>query len=167
MELRLLTPADEPVFQRALEAAGDTPSFARERTPGLDYAEYLAVLDRVARGVGLVGDQVRCVLLFGFVDGEIVGRLSFRPDLNDLQLCVAGQIGYVVLPAHRQRGHGSELLRLGLAHARASGLQRVLITCDEDNHFSRRIIEKNGGVYEDSYDAPELRIAKRRYWFAV
>ena len=38
------------------------------------------------------------------------------------------------------------------------GIDPVLVTCDEDNLPSRRVIESNGGVYEDS------REGKRRYW---
>ena len=43
-----------------------------------------------------------------------------------------------------------------LAHE--MGLRTVLLTCDEDNTGSRAIIERAGGVYEDSQDG------KRRYW---
>lgn len=45
-----------------------------------------------------------------------------------------------------------------LIEASAIGLERVLITCDEDNIASARTIERNGGAYEDS------RGGKRRYW---
>jgi predicted acetyltransferase len=38
------------------------------------------------------------------------------------------------------------------------GIQRVLVTCDVDNEASRRTIERNGGVYEDT------REGKLRYW---
>ena len=41
------------------------------------------------------------------------------------------------------------------------GLDRVLVTCDEDNVASRRTIERGGGVYEDS------RNGKRRYWITT
>jgi predicted acetyltransferase len=41
------------------------------------------------------------------------------------------------------------------------GLDRVLVTCDEDNVASARTIERGGGVYEDS------RNGKRRYWVAT
>ena len=40
----------------------------------------------------------------------------------------------------------------------ALGLDRVLLTCDEDNPGSRMVIEKAGGVLED------VRVGKRRYW---
>jgi predicted acetyltransferase len=34
----------------------------------------------------------------------------------------------------------------------------VLVTCDDDNVASARVIERNGGVLED------VRNGKRRYW---
>ena len=61
-------------------------------------------------------------------------------------------------PSRRREGHAHRALKLALPEARALGLDRVLLTCDEDNDGSRLTIEGNGGVYEDS------RNGKRRYW---
>lgn len=36
-----------------------------------------------------------------------------------------------------------------LPHARALGLDRVLVTCDTTNVGSRKVIEANGGEFED------------------
>ena len=47
------------------------------------------------------------------------------------------------------------------AAAAELGLDRVLVTCDEDNVAVPRTIERNGGVYEDT------RNGKRRYWIAT
>jgi len=49
-------------------------------------------------------------------------------------------------------------LELGLAEARKQGLERVLITCDEDNEASRRTILSAGGVYENTIDRSQ------HYW---
>jgi predicted acetyltransferase len=38
------------------------------------------------------------------------------------------------------------------------GIDPVLVTCDIDNEASRRTIEHNGGVYEDT------REGKLRFW---
>jgi len=54
--------------------------------------------------------------------------------------------------------HAAKALADALPAARALGIKRVLLTCDEDNAGSRGTIEKNGGRYEDS------RNGKRRYW---
>ncbi len=40
------------------------------------------------------------------------------------------------------------MLRLGLFEAQKLGLQKVLITCHEDNIPSAKVIENNGGVFE-------------------
>jgi predicted acetyltransferase len=45
-----------------------------------------------------------------------------------------------------------------LPKARELGLDRVLITCDEDNGPSQRVIEANGGELEFRGDGI------RRYW---
>ncbi|WP_245933410.1 GNAT family N-acetyltransferase [Arthrobacter livingstonensis] len=49
-------------------------------------------------------------------------------------------------------------LQDALPIARQLGIDRALVTCDEDNTASRATIEGNGGVHEDSRDG------KRRYW---
>jgi predicted acetyltransferase len=44
------------------------------------------------------------------------------------------------------------------------GLDRVLLTCDDDNVGSIRTIEKNGGVLENVITGPDLARPTRRYW---
>jgi predicted acetyltransferase len=81
-----------------------------------------------------------------------------RHGLNDYLFEQGGHIGYSVRPSARRRGFAGDALRDALPIARELGISRVLITCDETNVGSRRTIEKNGGIYEDS------RKGKRRYW---
>jgi len=51
-----------------------------------------------------------------------------------------------------------------LEKAREIGLEKVLVTCREDNIGSIKIIESNSGKYENSYYDESLRKAYRRYW---
>ena len=96
---------------------------------------------------------------FWIVDGEdFVGYLALRHSLTPWLLEEGGHIGYSVRPTRRREGHASRALALALGHAAALGLERVLLTCDEDNDGSRRTIEGADGRYEDS------RNGKRRYW---
>lgn len=92
-------------------------------------------------------------------DDEYVGSLALRHELTEFLLREGGHLGYSVRPSARRRGHARAALRLALPVARAElGLERVLVTCREGNEGSRRAIEANGGVYEDT------RNGTRRYW---
>ncbi len=90
------------------------------------------------------------------------GRLRHRL-LPDLEV-EGGHIGYDVSPAVRGRGVGTRLLALLLVEARRLALSRVLITCDDDNIPSRRVIEKNGGQPIAPTISPESGKSVRRYW---
>ena len=68
-------------------------------------------------------------------------------------------------PAHRRKGYATEILRQALIILRADGVDRVLVTCGNDNVGSARTIEQNGGVFESS--VPPVKgdaIDIRRYW---
>ena len=97
------------------------------------------------------------------VAGQIVGRTSIRFELNDVLLREGGHIGYGVLPQHRRRGYATEILRQSLVIVRAEGVDRVLVTCDEDNVGSRTVIESCGGKLESVVNAAD-GVPKRRYW---
>lgn len=94
-------------------------------------------------------------------DGRLLGFVSIRHELNDRLREVGGHIGYAVRPSARGRGVASAACALALAECRRLGVERVLITCDDDNRASARVIERNGGVLED------VRGGKRRYWVDV
>ncbi|HVK27896.1 MAG TPA: GNAT family N-acetyltransferase [Nocardioides sp.] len=97
----------------------------------------------------------------GGPDEEVVGFLNLRHVLNDFLLEEGGHIGYSIRPSARRRGHASAALGLAVAEAARLGIDRVLVTCDEDNDASRRTIEANGGALED------VRNGKRRYWITT
>jgi predicted acetyltransferase len=112
------------------------------------WAQYLAMIADYARGENLGEGHVPGAVLAAEVDAEIVGRVSLRYALNDVLRERGGHIGYVVLAAHRRRGYATEMLRQALLLAREHGIEEVIVTCDDNNVASARVIERNGGVLE-------------------
>jgi predicted acetyltransferase len=53
------------------------------------------------------------------------------------------------------------MLREALPWCRELGIDPVLVTCDADNTASRKVIENNGGRFEDQRDV------KLRYWIST
>jgi predicted acetyltransferase len=89
-------------------------------------------------------------------------RLSWSTRLN------GGHIGYTIRPSWRGRGAATRGLALAIARARdRHGLPRVLLTCAPGNAASRRVIAKNGGVYQDTVDAPHGLGPTMRFWADV
>ncbi|MBO0778517.1 MAG: GNAT family N-acetyltransferase [Ktedonobacteraceae bacterium] len=102
---------------------------------------------------------------FWLIDNhEYIGLLSVRLVLNDFLLRIGGNIGYQIRPSRRRRGYGKEILRLGLQKARELGVPRALVTCDENNIGSKKVIEYNGGKFENAIDVVGSPVKKLRYW---
>ncbi|MEW1963064.1 GNAT family N-acetyltransferase [Microbacterium sp. NPDC077644] len=101
-------------------------------------------------------------------DGEVVGFVSFRHELNEWLRHFGGHIGYSVRPTRRRQGYARAGLALALDHARELGLESVMLTCDDDNAGSYRTIEGAGGVLQDVVDAAEQGHPRlRRYWIEL
>jgi predicted acetyltransferase len=162
--LRRLALGDEAAIKAAVaefEAEGRLWSY-RHR-PDVDWPAYVALVHGWEDGRDLPDGFVANADLVADVDGVIVGRASLRLELNDFLRTLGGHIGYAVRPQFRGRGHAKEILRQSVELLRERGIDRVLVTCDDDNAASARVIEANGGVLESV--VPGLAdIPKRRYW---
>ena len=102
-----------------------------------------------------------------FVDqkNHIYGALNFRHYLNDYLMQYGGHIGYGVRPSERGKGYGNLILLEGLKIAKKFGLTKVLLTCDENNIPSARVIQGNGGVFESKVYKTDGWI--QRYWITI
>ncbi|MCC2028675.1 GNAT family N-acetyltransferase [Microbacterium sp. YMB-B2] len=101
-------------------------------------------------------------------DGEVVGFVSFRHELNEWLRHFGGHIGYSVRPTRRRQGYAHAGLALAMDRARELGLESVMLTCDDDNAGSYRTIEGAGGVLQDVVDAAEQGHPRlRRYWIEL
>ena len=126
--------------------------------------DYVHRLEDQRRGEALPQGWVPGTFRVAVVGDRIVGRISVRHRLNDYLSMIGGHLGYAVVPSLRRRGLATEMLRQALVIARSEGVDRVLVTCDEDNVGSFRAIERCGGVLESVVPGEVDGPRKRRYW---
>ncbi|WP_277212031.1 GNAT family N-acetyltransferase [Isoptericola croceus] len=161
LTLRPPLPDDETVLRR-LHTELEADGFTFLHADGT-WDEVLEQARRESAGTDLPPGRVRADFLVAEVDGVPVGRVSIRYALNDFLREVGGHVGYGVAPAHRRRGYATEMLRQSVERLAEAGVERVLVTCDDDNVGSAAVIEACGGVLEDVRPV-EGESPKRRYW---
>ena len=123
-----------------------------------DYEAWLAGNQDMEMGLQLPEGWVPSIQLVGFAEDEAVGFLNLRLRLNDYLLQKGGHIGYSVRPSACGKSYAKDMLQQGLELARTKNIDRVLVTCSENNPASRAVIVANGGQLED------VREGTERYW---
>ena len=95
---------------------------------------------------------------------EMVGRISFRHELNEFLKKVGGHIGYIVHPKWRNKGIATWMLSEVLKTERVKQTAKVLLTCDDSNGASEKTIVRNGGVFDKLVDLGSSRTRKKHFW---
>lgn len=130
--------------------------------PLLDFEGYLSYLLRTQEKPK--PGWVRSRSFWACRQDRIVGRISVRLELNDELRRWNGHIGYITMPWERGQGVATKMLATICAMDVVQGLFPVLLTCDEHNLASERVIVKNGGVYESTVYVAPGKARKKRFW---
>ena len=95
-------------------------------------------------------------------DNYIVGMIDIRHYLNEYLTQVGGNIGYSVRKTERNKGYAKQMLKLALEKCKGLKIKKVLITCDEDNIASEKVILSANAKLEDirCIDGEN----KKRFW---
>lgn len=129
-----------------------------------DYNTWLNKINLRSNKNTLPIDRVLTTTFFVINNNEIIGITDLKHEFNNEVLNYTGQISYAVRPSKRHNNYGTEILKLILIYAKENNFSKVLITCDEDNVDSSKIIEKNNGDLENIiYNSLENKNIKR-YW---
>ena len=130
------------------------------------WEDYIYRMKAGRRGEHIPEGWVRSALFAAFDEGDLVGRVSVRYEINESLFQVGGHIGYGVVPEYRRRGAAQELCKFGLQELRESGIEHALVTCDSKNIGSKSTIEKCGGLLDA--ELPEIEVnfgpSKLRFW---
>lgn len=121
-------------------------------------------------GVELPMGYVRQTTFWLVDKGKFIGEIGIRHSLTPTLLRYGGNIGYVVRYSESGKGYATKMLAMALAYCREElHLEKVLITCDDDNYASACVIEKNGGVLENKVINHLERgtVTTRRYYITL
>ena len=144
-------------------AAGDE----RYKSEIEDFSGYLERASKQARAENLPPDRVPGNEFWLMSDNRVLGRSKLRHWLNPALEHEGGHIGYDIRPSERRKGYGTLILKLTIAKAKGLGLTRVLLTCDEDNIGSAKIIENNGGVLNGRAVSEKSGKPILQYWIEL
>jgi len=126
------------------------------------YAAFYDLLSRMKTGGYPTPDIVPMDSYFIEEGGRILGELYIRYGLSLRLEKIGGHAGYKVRPTERKRGVATTALRLALRLLLQKGVERALVTCNETNAASARVIEKCGGIRIN--DSETEQGVERRYW---
>ena len=98
-------------------------------------------------------------------DNYIVGMIDIRHYLNEYLTQVGGNIGYSVRKTQRNKGYAKQMLKLALEKCKELKIKKVLITCDEDNIASEKVILSANAKFEDIRNVDGEN--KKRFWIEL
>lgn len=106
---------------------------------------------------------------FWFMDGnEFLGEIVIRHHLNEKTETVGGHIGYGTRPSVQGQGVATNMLKDALQFCKNDlSLDKVLISVNDTNTPSIKVIEKNGGILENKVISYFDNQLARRYWITL
>ena len=172
MELVLPSLSYKESYIEALEEAKNDPgnivSKLQEPKEGEFFEDFVAHFYDEMKGLNLPEGYVPATMFWLVDDGQFIGRVQIRHELSDYLSKHGGHIGYYIRLSKRKMGYGKKILELALLEAKKMGFEKVLLSCNDDNLGSAKIIEVNGGILDNIVEGEkEGEKKKRRYWITI
>ena len=105
--------------------------------------EKYAILPREVKYFLIDDSNPNCII--GYCEINEVGE-------EFLDCVMIGDIVYEIAPNKRQQGYGNKILELILQEWKKQGRRRIAyVSCESENIASKKIIEANGGVFEQKF----------------
>lgn len=166
--LRLITPCEEYLNSYTESYNEDVRFRSGEDEFFCSPETVIGIAYQYQNGIDIPPERVPSTMLWLVNDEEFIGCTDIRHRLTDKLLLSDGHIGYEVRYSKWNKGYGTKLLALSLQYAKENfHFEKVLVTCDEDNLASARVIEKNNGILENIIETVDNNGKKhmtKRYW---
>jgi len=162
MYLKQLSLEDsEDIFDLVKDVDGTEGGFMIDNPSEAGFYNFLQKRYNESEGIDLKPGRVPQDIYWFYKDDSPVGIIKLRRTLTEHLIKRGGNMGYYIRKDSRRKGYARHMLKLCLKKLRDEGMKRVLITCDEDNLGSQRVIEINGGILEDIIQGT------MRYWITL
>ena len=172
--LQLILPTAEyreqiAAYRQEFLDAGDSMDGTGPLRRMADPMEWLAVTERFRHEDTVPNGWVQATqfLCVREADNRLVGMIQVRHCFNAFLKEYGGHIGYSVRPSERRKGYACWMLNAVKPFCREIGLSAIMVTCLTKNDFSRRVILKNGGVYDATVHEPMDNQDIERYWITL
>lgn len=123
-----------------------------------EFNEKLVRYHEMSKGTNLSNGLVPQTIYWFYLDNRPIGYGKLRHYLNEKLLEHGGHIGYIIRPTERSKKYGEIVLRELIVKANQMGINEMLLTCNEDNIASRKVIESNNGILS------EVKDGTCKYW---
>lgn len=164
IELKKLSLNDGKEIYEMIQEIGPGENGFMNNGYGISYNEFLEYLEKnknMAEGINLKEGLVPQTIYWLVINEKPVGIGKLRDYLTDVLRKNGGHIGYTIRPSERGKGYGTLILSELLKKAKEKGIEKALLTINEDNILSRKVVEGNGAILED------INEGKCRYWIEI
>ena len=139
-----------------------------ENLETMNFKEWIEDLEKNKREENLPKEYSTHTLYIALDEKDkIVGAIGLRWQEVPILMKYGGMVGYSVRPSERGKGYATEMLRFALKEFKKNKKKKILISCKDFNTASRRVIERNGGKFENNYYNNEDGYTYARYWIRL
>ena len=138
-----------------------------EKIEKISFEEWIEDLEKNKYEENLPETYSPHTLYLAINNNKIVGAIGIRWKQVPVLMTFGRLIGYSIRPTERGKGYASEMLKLALDKFKNTEIENVFITCKDFNIASKKVIEKNGGIFENTYCNIDDGYTYLRYWIKI
>lgn len=138
-----------------------------EKLEKMSFEDWINDLEKNKHEENLPESYSPQTLYLAIDNNEIVGAIGIRWKRVPILMTFGGLIGYSIRPSKRGNGYASKMLKLTLDKLKNTNVENILITCKDFNIASKKVIEKNGGILENTYSNVDDGYTYLRYWIKI